>query len=90
MVSAVSMSVVQGALVVGGAILAGVAALRPSDVRVAEHSHVIFAEDFEQATVDDVFAHWGDVRNSSAMSRLSQPASCRGGTMTPALTESPV
>lgn len=51
----------------GGGI-AGIASLYPGDKGIARHSDVIFAEDFEQSTLAELFQRWSNVRNGSSMS----------------------
>lgn len=45
----------------------GIAALYPGDVGIENHSAVIFTEQFEEASIGDVVARWGDAKNPASM-----------------------
>jgi hypothetical protein len=49
----------------------GIAARYPGDVGIEKDPAVIFVENFEEATMNEIFNRWGDVRNGSAMQRPS-------------------
>jgi hypothetical protein len=58
----------------------GIAARYPGDVGIESDASVIFVENFEEATMTEIFNRWGDVRNGSAMQRLSDvPPGSPGG-----------
>src|SRR5262245_43013428 len=46
---------------------AGIAALYPDDVGIENHSAVLFTEQFEEPSMADVVARWGDARNPGGM-----------------------
>jgi len=46
---------------------AGIASLYPGDVGIENHSAVIFTEQFEEGTIADVVARWGDAKNPAGM-----------------------
>jgi YD repeat-containing protein len=58
----------------------GIAARYPGDVGIEKDPAVIFVENFEEATMNEIFNRWGDVRNGSAMQRPSDvPSGSPGG-----------
>lgn len=56
----------QGAL--GGAAAAGLAAKYKQDTGIGKDPAVLFAEDFEESTVQDVSARWSETHNGAGMS----------------------
>jgi len=41
----------------------GISAMHPGDLRIAQHPDVIFAEDFESGTVEQIAKRWGEMSN---------------------------
>jgi hypothetical protein len=57
----------------------GLASRYPGDVGIQNDPAVIFAENFEEATMTEIFNRWGDVKNGPAMTRTSDvPAGSPG------------
>jgi hypothetical protein len=57
----------------------GIASRYPGDAGIAGDPAVIFAENFEEATMTEIFNRWGDVKNGSLMTRTSDvPAGSPG------------
>lgn len=46
----------------------GIASDYPGDIGIADDPAVIFVEDFEEATLDDMYANWDEAKNSYNMS----------------------
>lgn len=49
----------------------GIAAGYPGDVGIESHADVIFAEQFEEPTLADLFGRWTDIKNGATMSFTS-------------------
>jgi hypothetical protein len=57
----------------------GLASRYPGDVGIENDAAVIFAENFEESSMNEIFTRWGDVKNGPSMTRTSDvPAGSLG------------
>jgi len=60
-------------------VVSGIAGLYPGDIGIEDDPRVVFVEQFEENTLDDLFANWDDIRNPQNMSFSNDVPSGSGG-----------
>jgi len=60
-------------------VISGIAGLYPGDVGIEDDPRIVFVEQFEEETLDDLFANWDDIRNPQNMSLSDDVPISSGG-----------